>query len=92
MESLPVANYLGACSASYLWIDIDLEGQLEEATNKMIEVVQTIGDKYGLSYKSLVVYFSGRRATMLECLTASFGASDYYSELLLRLLNRWRLR
>lgn len=77
-----VENYLGSCSASYLWLDIDIEGRLEEATQIMVDIVNSIDSKYGITYRSLAIYFSGSKGYHIGIPSKCFGAEEYYGDLL----------
>lgn len=69
-----IEGYIGACSAKYLYIDIDCEGNMPLATKLMIELVEKLEVDYGIGYKSLMIYFSGNKGYHVGIPTKSFGA------------------
>lgn len=77
-----IENYVGEVTATFLWIDIDVEGNLPAATKYMLEVVDRLETEYGLTYKSLSVFFSGNKGYHIGIPTKSFGADELYSEIL----------
>lgn len=76
-----IAGFIGECSANYLWIDIDIAGQLQEATDMVKEFVRKIESKYEISYRSLVIYFSGSKGYHIGIPVECFGAKDFWSDL-----------
>lgn len=77
-----IEGYIGKCQASYLWLDIDIGGDMKAATNKMIEIVNKIQEKYEVSYRSLNIFFSGNKGYHIGIPTKIFGAAEYQSDIL----------
>ena len=77
-----IEGYIGKCSSSYLWIDVDVEGNLPLATKSMIEIVYRLNENYGITYKSLKVFFSGSKGYHIGIPSKCFGAQEYSSEIL----------
>jgi len=76
-----IAGFIGECSANYLWIDIDVSGNLQEATDMVKHIVLKIEAKYEISYRSLVIYFSGSKGYHIGIPVECFGAKEYWSDL-----------
>jgi len=55
------AGFSGICWSSWLWIDIDAEGDLERARREAAQLVSVICDRYGCSGAKLLIFFSGAK-------------------------------
>lgn len=77
-----IEGYVGEVSAKYLWIDIDVEGNLQLATKYMLDLVDRIEREYGLTYKSLSVWFSGNKGFHIGIPTKCFGADEFCGDIL----------
>jgi len=77
-----IDGYIGECSATYLWIDIDFEGELDKAIAKLIEIVGKLESKYGVNYQALTIYFSGNKGFHIGIHNSIFGGQEYSSPVL----------
>lgn len=82
-KGLPsIEGYIGECSAKYLWIDIDVEGDIQLATKYMLDICDKLESKFSISYKSLTVFFSGNKGYHIGIPTKCFGADEVSSDIL----------
>ncbi len=54
-------GYGGRCGASWLWFDIDADGDLEHATAQMRRLCAGIVERYAIDDDSLLIFFSGAK-------------------------------
>lgn len=77
-----IEGYIGECSAKYLWIDIDVDGDIQLATKYMLEVVDRIEKEYRITYKSLTVFFSGNKGFHIGIPSKCFGGDEFSGDML----------
>ncbi len=60
-ETRSTKGYAGRCGASWLWFDIDAEGELEHATAQTRRLCAGIVERYGIDGDALLMFFSGAK-------------------------------
>jgi len=74
-------GYAGRCGASWLWFDIDAEGNLQHATAQARRLCAGIAERYAIEGDSLLIFFSGSKGFHVGLplsLASSPGASTTF--------------
>ena len=68
-------GYRGPCGSSWLWLDIDREGDLEAATGDTRRLCGVIADRFQIEGDKLLIFFSGAKGYHIGLPASLCGAT-----------------